>query len=258
MIASAAPLDSQFYRKVMGGQENLSPESASLKLGSALLKIGKTREALEIISRTVADEPENNEAVELLRQAVESGDKDGALIAVASLQQAVFANPDNPDLIILLAETQVRAGKFDDASKALQTASAKLAESDKISAAKLQVVLGDLLSKANRTDEAISAYQKSLVLRGIESNESVTDDKRDFVISVFEKMIQTYKNANRPNDVKSTIERARQVLGVNSLFADRQTIRYRESGMNKRLCRRSRSSTRYPDDTEHCGLKRQS
>jgi len=233
-IASAAPLDSQFYSGWMGGQENLSPESASLKLGSALLKTGKTREALEIISRTVADEPENSEAIEMLRQAVESGDKDGASIAVESLQQAVFANPNNPALIVLLAETQVRAGKFEDASKVLQTASAKLADSDKVSAANLQVTLGDLLAKAKRTDEAIAAYQKSLVLRGVGNNERIADDERDFVISVFDKMIQTYKNANRPNDVKSTIERARQILGKNDLFADRQTISfYRENGMKQ-------------------------
>ncbi len=249
-IASAAPLDSQFYSGWMGGQENLSPESASLKLGSALLKTGKTREALEIISRTVADEPENSEAIEMLRQAVESGDKDGASIAVESLQQAVFANPDNPALIVLLAETQVRAGKFEDASKVLQTASAKLADSDKVSAANLQVALGDLLARAKRTDEAIAAYQKSLVLRGVGNNERIADDERDFVISVFDKMIQTYKNANRPNDVKSTIERARQILGKNDLFADRQTISfYRENGMKREALTAVRAlRSQRPDD----------
>ena len=250
-IASAAPVDTQFYRQLMGGQESLTPESASLKLGSALLKTGKTREALEIISRTVADEPENSEAVEMLRQAVESGDKDGALIAVESLQQAVYANPDNAALIVLLAETQIRAEKFDDASKGLQTASAKLAVSDKVSAANLQVALGDLLSKAKRTDEAIAAYQKSLVLRGVgDSSQRIADDERDFVISVFEKMIQTYKNANRPNDVKSTIERARQILGKTDFFADRQIISfYRESGMKREALEAVRAlRLQRPDD----------
>ena len=233
-VASATPIDTQFYRNWMGGQENLTPETASMKLGNALLKAGKTREALEIITRMVADEPENNEAIEMLREAVEFGDKEGAALAVESLQQAVFANPDNPALIILLAETQARAGRFDEANKVLQTASTKLAESDKVTAANLQVALGDLMSKAKRTDEAIAAYQKSLVLRGVKNNEAVAENERDFVISVFEKMIQTYKNANRPNDVKLIIERARQVLGKNDLFADRQTVSfYRESGMRQ-------------------------
>lgn len=249
-VASAAPIDTQFYRNWMGGQENLSPETASMKLGGALLKTGKTREALEIISRMVADDPENNEAIEMLREAVEFGDREGAAIAVESLQQAVFANPDNPALIILLAETQARAGKFEEASKVLQTASAKLAENDKVSAANLQVALGDLLSKAKRTDEAIAAYQKSLTLRGVKNNEAVAEDERDFVISVFEKMIQTYKTANRPNDVKLIIERARQVLGKNDLFADRQTISfYRESGMKQEALQSVRAlRARRPDD----------
>lgn len=249
-IASAAPLDSQFYSRWMGGRENLTPESASLKLGGALLKTGKTREALEIISRTVADDPENGEAIEMLQEAIETSDKDGAAVAVESLQQAVFANPDNPALIVLLAETQVRAGKFEDASKILQTASDKLAAGDKISAANLQVALGDLLANAKRTDDAISAYQKSLVLRGVVNNETVAEAERDFVISVFDKMIQVYKNANRPNDVKSTIERARLILGKNDLFADRQTISfYRESGMKQEALEAVRAlRSRRPDD----------
>lgn len=249
-VSSAAPIDSQFYRRVMGGQETLSPENATMKLGGALLKAGKTREALEIISQMVADEPDNAEAVEMLREAVVSGDAGGAAIAAESLRQAVYANPDNPALLVLLAETQVRAGKFEEASKGLQAASDKLAESDKISAANLQVALGDLMSKANRTDEAIAAYRKSLVLRGITNNEAVSDEERDFVISVFEKMIQTFKNANRPNDVKSTIERARQVLGKSDLFADRQTISfYRESGMKPEALAAVRAlRAKYPDD----------
>jgi predicted Zn-dependent protease len=186
----------------------------------------------------------------MLREAVESGDKDGAANAVESLQQAVFANPDNPALIVLLAETQVRAGKLEDASKVLRTASDKLAASDKVSAANLQVTLGDLLANAKRTDEAIAAYQKSLIMRGVVNNETVAEAERDFVISVFDKMIQAYKNANRLNDVKSTIERARLILGKNDLFADRQTISfYRESGMKQEALEAVRAlRSRRPDD----------
>jgi len=67
---------------------------------------------------------------------------------------------------------------------------------------------------------------------------------------VFEKMIRAYKNANRPNDVKSTIERARQVLGSNNLFAYRQTISfYRENGMKREALQAVRAlRTRNPND----------
>ncbi|HEX8637152.1 MAG TPA: tetratricopeptide repeat protein, partial [Pyrinomonadaceae bacterium] len=121
-IASATPVDGQFYRRMSGGQEDLSPESAALKLGEAYLKSGKTREATEIFSRAVADDPENAAAVEMLRRSLESGDAGAAATAVESLQQAVFANPENPALIVLLAQTQARAGRIDEANKVLQTA----------------------------------------------------------------------------------------------------------------------------------------
>jgi tetratricopeptide (TPR) repeat protein len=231
-IASAAPIDSNFYRRMTGGQVDLSPESATLKLGEAYLRSGKTREATEIFSRAVADDPDNAAAVEMLRRSLESGDAGAASIAVESLQQAVFANPENPALIVLLAQTQARAGRFDEASKVLQTASARVAESDRVSAGNLQVALGDLLAKAKRTDEAVAAYQKSLNVRGLDDTEPATDDEREFVIAVFDKMIQAYKNANRPNDVKTVIERARRLLGKSDIFADRQAISFfRESGM---------------------------
>lgn len=231
-IASATPVDGQFYRRMTGGQDDLSPESAALKLGDAYLKNGKTREATEIFSRTVADDPDNAAAVEMLRRSLDSGDTGAAAIAVESLQQAVFANPENPALIVLLAQTQARAGRFDEASKVLQTATIRIAESDRAAAGNLQIALGDLMAKAKRTDEAVAAYQKSLNVRGLGETEPATDDEREFVIAVFDKMIQAYKNANRPNDVKAVIERARRLLGKNDLFADRQTISfYRESGM---------------------------
>lgn len=249
-IASAAPVDGQFYRRLMGGQEDLAPESATLKLGDAFLKSGKTREAVEIFSRAVADDPDNAGAVEMLRRSLESGDAGAATIAVESLQQAIFANPENPALIVLLAQTQARAGRFDEASKVLQTASARIAESDRVAAGNLQIALGDLLARAKRTDEAVAAYQKSLNVRGLGDTEPATDDEREFVIAVFDKMIQAYKNANRPNDVKAVIERARRLLGKNDLFADRQAISfYRESGMKAEaleIVRRMRA--RDPED----------
>jgi tetratricopeptide (TPR) repeat protein len=231
-IASATPIDTGFYRQLIGGQEDLSPETATLKLGESYLKSGKTREAVEIFSRAVGDDPDNAGAVEMLRRSLESADTGAAGIAVESLRQAVFANPENSALIILLAQTQASAGRFDEASKVLQAASARVVENDRVSAGNLQFALGDLLAKAKRTDEAVAAYQKSLNVRGLDDIEPATDDEREFVIAVFDRMIQVYKTANRPNDVKAVIERARRLLGKNDLFADRQAISfYRESGM---------------------------
>ncbi len=249
-ISSAVPVETQFYQRVMGGQERLTPENASLKLAAALKKTGKTREAVEILSQIVADEPENIEAVELLREAVESADNASAGIAVESLQQAVYANPSNTTLIALLAQVQARVGKIDDAAKVLRDASAKIAETDKIASANLQVSLGDLFADAKRVNESAQSYQAALTIRGIENSEPATDDQREFAVAVFEKMIQLYKNANRPNDVKAVIERARLVLGKDDLFADRQIISfYRETGKKAEALQSVRTvRTRFPDD----------
>lgn len=249
-VAAATPIETQFYRRVMGGDGNLLPESANLKLGSALLKAGKNKEALEIFSQAVADDPENTEAIEKLREVVVSVDSASAALSIESLQQAVFANPTNLTLITFLAEVQTKAGKIEDAAKLLRDTSARLAENDKFAAANLQVALGDIYVKAKKIDDAVKAYQTALKVRGIEENEPVTDSDRDFTIVVFEKIIQTYKNASRHDDAKNAIEKARRLLGKTDLFADRQTISfYREAGKkNEALAAVREVRKRFPDD----------
>lgn len=230
-IAAAPSLDPRFYSRVMGGQANLSPENAAVKLGDALLENGQTREAVEILSRAVADNPENEEAVASLQKAVESADAASSANAIQALQQAAYANPENPILVTILAQIQVRVGKIDDAAKSLRDSSAKLAEKDKISAAILQVALGDIYAGANRFDEAVAVYNNTLTVRGIGGDDLAKDEERDFAIRVFDKMIETYKKANRPNDAKAVIERARAILGKTDLFADKRLISfYRETG----------------------------
>lgn len=248
-VSAATPIEIQFYRRVMDGA-SLAPESATLRLGDALLKAGKSREALELFSQAIADDPENGEAIRFLRDAVASVSSSEAALAIESIQQAVFANPSNITLIAFLAEVQTKAGKIDDAAKVLRDSSDRLADTDKIAAAGLQVSLGDIFVQAKRIDDAVRAYQTALKVRGIEDSEPVTDSDRDFAITVFEKIIQTYKNANRPNDAKAAIEKARQILGKNDLFADRQIISlYRESGKKQEALQAVRAvRARYPDD----------
>jgi len=249
-LSSAPPVETRFYKSVMGREEELSPETASLKLGPALMKAGRTREAVEVLSLVVADDPENIEAVELLRDAIESVDGPGASTAIESLQQAVYANPDNVALITLLAQANARAGKFDDAVKVLQAAAVRVAEKDKVTASFMHLSLGELFIKENRVNEGISAYQGALDARGITSTELATDDDREFAISVFMKMIRAYKDANRQADVRAVIERARLVLGKDDLFADRELISFfREQGKKAEALQAVRVvRTRMPDD----------
>lgn len=219
-IASAPPITNGFYGRIFRG-ESLAPESANLKLGEALTKAGQTREAVEILSLSVADEPDNQEAVDLLGDALKSADASASALAVESLKQAVYANPENTSLLVLLAKVQAKAGKTDDAAKILQNASTELTGKDESSAANLQTILGDIFVEKNRYDEAVAAYQNALTIRGIGEIEAVAPDRRDFAIRVFDKIIETYKKANRPNEVKAVIARARLVLRKSDLFADK-------------------------------------
>lgn len=230
-VAAATPLESQFYRRVMGGRETLSPESATTKLATALIRNGKSKEAVEVLAILIADDPDNSEALNLLREALENAGSDAGGIAVESLQQAAFANPENTAIVVLLAQVQARNGKTDEAVKLLRETSAKLAASDKVSASSLQVSLGDIYSGTDRVNEAVAAYEKAFELRGIKEGAPVAERDREFVMQVFEKMIRAYKLANRTADVRAVIQRARKLLGKEDLFADRQSILlFRESG----------------------------
>lgn len=220
-LAASTPVSDGFYGRVFQG-ESLAPQAATVKLGQALLEDRQTREAVEILSRAVADEPANTQAIELLAAAIKSADDSSISAAVQSLQQAVYASPDNPALILLLARIQIRTGKIQDAEKILREGSVKFAEKDKTSSAVLQVALADIYGDSNRVDEAAAVYQNALATRGIEKNKIVTDEERNFAVIVFEKIINLYNKANRPNDAKAAIERARILLGKKDLFADRQ------------------------------------
>lgn len=233
-VSSAPPVSASetwFWENLMGDREGPQPEKASLKLGPALMKAGRPQEAIDVLSLIIVDDPENIEAIELLRNSLETVDSSKAGSAIESLQQAVFANPDNVALITLLANANARSGKFDDAVKVLRDGSTRLAEKDRVSASFLQISLGDLYVKENRINEGIAAYQSSLSIRGITSTELATDDDREFATNVFSKMIKTFKDANRPSDVKAVIERARLILGKDDPFSDRELINfYRETG----------------------------
>src|SRR5262249_18512944 len=114
-LASSTPLDRQFYQSVMRGQDDLSPESASRKLAPALLKAGRAKEAVEVLSQLIADEPEDTEAVEQLREALETADPKTAAIAIDALEQAVYANPGSLPLLNLLTGAEAKIGNVDSA-----------------------------------------------------------------------------------------------------------------------------------------------
>ena len=258
-LSAVAPLprEARFYQAVFRDRSDLSPDSATLKFGRALLETGETREAIDVLSRAVADNPENEEAIELLRQAIGSADETSAATAVQAVQQAVYANPANTVLIEILAQAQVRAGKINEAAKVLRDSSAKLTDTNKNSAAELQIILGDIYERVERFDESIGAFQTALTIRGIGVEEVTTDGARDFAIRVFGKIIDVYKKVNRQNDAKIVIDRARTVLGNADLFADKRLISfYLETGRRAEALRAVRAlRAKTPADNEMMKLE---
>ena len=196
-LSSTTPLDPGFYRQVMGNNEDLSPQSATPKLGAALLEKGSVGEAVTVLSRAISEDPTNTETVRLLSEAIDKSDDRTASVAVDALQQAVFANPDNTALVALLAQVQIRTGKTEDGIKTLREIISKVGEKDRKAAANLQLALGDIYVQSTKYDEAVAVYQNALYLRGIENNQLITDDERDFAYLVYDKITQTYKVAGK-------------------------------------------------------------
>jgi len=230
-LSSAPPVDTRFYQLMMGRGASLAPESASLQLGTALLKIGRTREAIEILSALISDDPANDSAIAVLQEALENANPEAAAIGIDALKQAVAANAENLALLNLLAQVHAKAGNTDEAAKLLKDASSRSLPNNRVSAAMLQVAIGDLMARAEKPQEAMAAYNTALTMRGIENTEIRDGDEREFAMQVLGKMIQTAKIANQIDEAKLVIERSRKLLGAADLFPDREMISLlRESG----------------------------
>lgn len=229
--SSAAPLDAQFFQRILGGRESLAPEGATVKLGGALLKAGRIKEAIETLSIVVSDEPDNDVAIESLREAIEASTGDDSSAALQALQQAVFANSDSAVLINLLAETYARSSRLDEAARVLNQAALKAAPADRALAAAFYVSLGDLFERSDKFADANASYEKAIAMRGLNDASTFADDERSFLNQVFEKMIKAAKNSDRPADAIKVIERSKKLFGPDDGFADRQLIsHYREAG----------------------------
>lgn len=218
-LASAQPLETGFYRQVMGPAEILAPEAATIKLGSALVDSGQLGEAMEVLSRVVADDPENSFAISLLRQAVETSDAAASSAAIQSLQQAIYADPENVTLLKLIAQMQAGNGRIEDAAAGLKRSALALWLTNRAGSASLQVALGDIYIKADRLTEAVEAFEKALETREIGKSAIISTEDREFAILVFGKLIQTYRSAKRTADANATISRARKLLGQKDLFS---------------------------------------
>lgn len=144
------------YRYMTGG--DVSPEAATVRLGRALLRAGRAGEAMTILSRAVTDEPDNEEAVAALQDAIQAATGNDAAAAIEAIKPAVYAAPDNAALVEMLANAQLRAGKIEDAAKTIKEARRKFPESDS-----LLRLEANILTQLGRVDEAVSLLRSKIV-----------------------------------------------------------------------------------------------
>ena len=231
-VAASSPLDAGWYRQIIGGRpEEISPEEAQTRLSSALVRAGRTEEAIDLLSQMLADDPDNSDYMAQVQEAIELADPKNVQKAMLPLRQIVLSHPGSINLLSFYASLIAKTGNLDDAVKLLGDSFAKVQASDRVAAANLQIALGDIYALRDRIKDAVAAYEKALVVRGLDQAATLDPEEREFAMSVFDKLITAYKRANRIEDAKAVILRARKLLGKDDLFSDRQLISlYREMG----------------------------
>jgi predicted Zn-dependent protease len=122
------------------------------------LRAGRASEAVAILSRAVTDEPDNEDAVLALQDAIQSATDNDSGAAVEALKQAVFAAPGSASLVEMLANAQIRAGKIEDAAKTIKEARVKFPESDS-----LLRLEANVLTQLGRVDEAVALLRSKIV-----------------------------------------------------------------------------------------------
>jgi len=231
-VGAATPIDSQFYQRVTGGRRNLAPETATALLAEALIRSGKTAEAIETLSPLVAEDPDNEAAIGLLREAIAAAKPAELATVTDSLKQAVAADPANLALLRLLADVYSRGGQMKDAAALLTSAADKLTPQEPAIAAEILASLGDLYLQNRLYREAIDIFQRAIELR--RRAPVIAEDPNGFTRFAaysFERMLQAAKSGGLYQEALTIIEKSRKYLGSDNDFADRQLINlYREKG----------------------------
>ena len=130
--------DGSFFRAVTKGRAELSRESANARLGEALLRSGRTADAIKAIRWAVAGQPENPTYVDLLGRALETS---------GAYEEAV--------------------ADYEKLLKARGVGSAPLtSERDKRFAAYMLQRIVNLRRLAGQTNEAMSAIERMRVVLG--------------------------------------------------------------------------------------------
>ena len=192
--ATSPATDTRFFQYVTNGRE-LAPDAANARLSEALLKAGRTTEALAAIRQAIALNPENKEYLALLGEAfVAGGIKDSG--AIAELQRMLAADPTNMTKLQLLVRAQARSGHVDEAVALLRT---RLKGSPEDFG--LHLMISYLYGQAGRGRDAVEAARKALEL--------AASDRQDMTTQALLVLSSAQEQAG---DVKDAEESLRRIL----------------------------------------------
>ncbi|MEP6924106.1 MAG: tetratricopeptide repeat protein [Pyrinomonadaceae bacterium] len=197
--ASANPSDDRFYRFVTR-KETLSPEIATVQLGKALLKNGKSAQALTTLGRAVAENSANPETLAAFKEALEKASPDDAEKAIEVLQQAILSNPTSPAPVQLLVDLQIRSGRVDEAAKLLVAARKRFPDDQNL----LRLEAG-VLTEMGRVDEGVALLRSKIVNKSkqIAVPETLQDD---FMLNIL--ISRLFVQAGRNTDAIAAAQQA--------------------------------------------------
>lgn len=222
---AAAPtsVSPRFFETITNGRE-LTPDAAAARLGEALLRAGRRREAITATRRALYLSPQEEAYEELLSRAVDSeGEDDEAVIT--ELRSTIAAEPQGTTAPILLARVLTRAGRIEEAVQTLRTAIGRRVDTDKKNILSLRLALAQTFADAGRFDEGIVLYEAILQEKGITGTGPLVDQSNKQIASeLLRRIIGLYRNAGKSKEALAAVERMRRLLGSDDPTIDFEEI----------------------------------
>ena len=208
-VSSSGALESQYYQFIVGVNEDLAPERASIRLARDLLALGRVSEALEVIAPVVSDQPGNTVAVNILSDIAEQTEESKFEQAAEPLAQAIATDPDNVELANTLARLYRRRGLQERAESVFTRALQQIGANEPLGKARLLVGRGDILASSGRYENAILSYTEALEVFG-----SSTDTREiEVAREAARKMIITARVLGDAARIEAAFERASRRFG---------------------------------------------
>jgi choline-sulfatase len=144
------------YRAAVNRAGRLSPELA-LAISIALLKAGKHQEAAEHARLAITTSPAEAHEV-LTHTAIEGRRFDDA---ARHAEAAIAASNRSAGALLLMAEVQRAAGRYEEALRALDAAEHRASETG-VTQRGIDHARGDLFARTDRPEESIAAYRREI------------------------------------------------------------------------------------------------